>query len=87
MLVELNPLLRKLTTPCLPLMAVAGTILASVAPAQAQQGPVRWYDSVRQPLSDWKVVAGGGAILAPAFEGSDELEISPIPTSLPRSAS
>ncbi|HEX2528551.1 MAG TPA: MipA/OmpV family protein [Geminicoccus sp.] len=78
-MIDRNPLLRKLTPQPLPLLLVAGTILALASSARAQEGVVRWYDTVRQPLSDWRLVAGGGALLAPAYEGSNEFELSPVP--------
>lgn len=37
------------------------------------------FGGVRQKLSDWNVIVGVGAMYSPKFEGSDELEIMPIP--------
>lgn len=34
---------------------------------------------VSQKLAEWKVVLGGGALIAPKYEGSDEFDIQPIP--------
>ncbi|MEP9357037.1 MipA/OmpV family protein [Xanthobacter sp. KR7-65] len=34
---------------------------------------------VGEKLAEWKVVLGGGALIAPKFEGSDEYEVSPVP--------
>lgn len=34
---------------------------------------------VGQKLAEWKVVLGGGAMIAPKYEGSDEFDIQPIP--------
>ncbi|GAB4064883.1 MipA/OmpV family protein [Ancylobacter sonchi] len=34
---------------------------------------------VSQKLAEWKVVLGGGAMMAPKYEGSDEFDIQPIP--------
>lgn len=34
---------------------------------------------VSQKLTEWKVVLGGGAMMAPKYEGSDEFDIQPIP--------
>lgn len=37
------------------------------------------FGTVTQYLSGWNVVIGGGARVAPKYEGSDELEITPVP--------
>lgn len=34
---------------------------------------------IGQKLAEWKVVLGGGAMIAPKYEGSDEFDIQPIP--------
>ncbi|WP_029351639.1 MipA/OmpV family protein [Bosea sp. 117] len=34
---------------------------------------------VGQKLSEWKVVLGGGAMMVPKYEGSDEFDIQPVP--------
>ncbi|MDF2995504.1 MAG: outer membrane protein [Xanthobacteraceae bacterium] len=34
---------------------------------------------ISQKLTEWKVVLGGGAMIAPKYEGSDEFDIQPIP--------
>ncbi|TIN21659.1 MAG: MipA/OmpV family protein [Mesorhizobium sp.] len=37
------------------------------------------FGRIEQKLADWHVVLGGGAIIAPKYEGSDEFEIMPVP--------
>ncbi len=37
------------------------------------------YDGIRGKLHEWDVTMGGGAMLAPKFEGSDEFEVLPVP--------
>ncbi|MCS0496961.1 MipA/OmpV family protein [Ancylobacter sp. MQZ15Z-1] len=32
-----------------------------------------------QRLAEWKVILGGGAMIAPKYEGSNELDVQPIP--------
>lgn len=34
---------------------------------------------VGQKLTEWKVVLGGGVLVAPKYEGSDEFDVQPIP--------
>jgi outer membrane scaffolding protein for murein synthesis (MipA/OmpV family) len=37
------------------------------------------FGRIEQKLADWHVVLGGGAIIAPKYEGSDEFKIIPVP--------
>ena len=37
------------------------------------------FGRIRQTLSEWEVVIGGGAIVKPDYEGSDEFSVSPVP--------
>ena len=37
------------------------------------------YAFVTERLAEWKVVLGGGAMIAPKFEGSDEFDVTPVP--------
>jgi outer membrane protein len=37
------------------------------------------FGRVEQKLADWHVVVGGGAVVAPEYEGSDEFKITPVP--------
>lgn len=37
------------------------------------------FGRFEQKLADWHVVLGGGAIMAPKYEGSDEFKIVPVP--------
>jgi outer membrane protein len=37
------------------------------------------FGRIEQKLADWHVVLGGGAIIAPKYEGSDEFKIMPVP--------
>ncbi|QPC92402.1 MipA/OmpV family protein [Mesorhizobium sp. INR15] len=37
------------------------------------------FGRIERKLSDWHVVLGGGAIIAPKYEGSDEFKIIPVP--------
>ncbi|WP_200840972.1 MipA/OmpV family protein, partial [Geminicoccus flavidas] len=62
----------------LPLLLAAGTLLAPSA-VLAQQTTTQWYDAFRQPLGEWNVIVGGGVSVAPAYEGSNEFDISPVP--------
>jgi len=62
----------------------SGTVLAADAIAVnsddfiAPPEPSR-FGRIEQKLADWHVVLGGGAIIAPKYEGSDEFEIMPVP--------
>jgi MipA family protein len=49
-----------------------------IAPVPTQPDPAR-YGPIRTRLHDWEVTVGGGAMYKPAFEGSDTMEISPVP--------
>ncbi|MBB3443982.1 MipA/OmpV family protein [Rhizobium sp. BK379] len=37
------------------------------------------FGPVRQKLHDWEVMVGAGVMFQPKYEGSDEMEISPLP--------
>ncbi|WP_292652469.1 MipA/OmpV family protein, partial [Mesorhizobium sp.] len=37
------------------------------------------FGRIEQKLADWHVVVGGGAIIVPKYEGSDEFKIMPVP--------
>ena len=37
------------------------------------------FGRVEQKLADWHVVLGGGAIVVPKYEGSDEFKVMPVP--------
>jgi outer membrane scaffolding protein for murein synthesis (MipA/OmpV family) len=37
------------------------------------------FGGIRQRLADWNVMVGVGAIYGPKFEGSDEMEVMPVP--------
>ncbi len=55
--------------------AVAGPAAASATAAAG----LDQFAFVTEKLAEWKVVLGGGAMIAPKFEGSDEYEVSPVP--------
>ena len=74
--------------PSLPTVAHA----ADVAPPDSRSAPVaapvaqgptapslNQFAFVTEKLSQWNVVLGGGAMIAPKYEGSDEFEIKPVP--------
>lgn len=50
---------------------------AAIVPPQ-QFDPAR-YGDFRDKLHDWKVTVGAGAIYMPEYEGSDKLEVNPLP--------
>ncbi|MGR7994259.1 MULTISPECIES: MipA/OmpV family protein [unclassified Xanthobacter] len=53
---------------------------AATTPTGLEPAPsVDQFTWVSEKLANWKVVLGGGAMVAPKFEGSDEYEVSPIP--------
>lgn len=52
---------------------VAGT------PATSNGTDYGQFAFVMEKLTEWKVVLGGGAMIAPKYEGSDEYEVSPVP--------
>ena len=56
----------------------AGPAFGTEAPNEAETTVDR-LAFVNQKLSEWKVVLGGGALIAPKYEGSDEFDIQPIP--------
>ena len=37
------------------------------------------FGRFEQKLADWHVVLGGGAIIVPKYEGSDEFKVMPVP--------
>lgn len=37
------------------------------------------FERFEQKLADWHVVLGGGAIIAPKYEGSNEFKVIPVP--------
>ncbi|MBB3236779.1 MipA/OmpV family protein [Phyllobacterium endophyticum] len=49
-----------------------------LVPTPTQPDPAR-YGPIRTKLHDWEVTVGGGAMYKPSFEGSDKMELSPIP--------
>ncbi|WP_271898935.1 MipA/OmpV family protein [Candidatus Phyllobacterium onerii] len=51
---------------------------SSSVPLPPQPDPAR-YGPIRTKLHDWELTVGGGAIYEPSFEGSDKMEVSPIP--------
>jgi MipA family protein len=66
----------------LPLQARAADLFENNSPEAAPQaGEVdeKRFGPIRQKLSDWDVMVAGGAMYAPKFEGSDELELVPFP--------
>lgn len=44
----------------------------------AQPDPSR-FGRVVERLGEWQVMVGGGALIEPVYEGSDEFEVTPIP--------
>jgi outer membrane scaffolding protein for murein synthesis (MipA/OmpV family) len=62
-----------LAAPNTGTMTGAGLALATKATDPGQ------YAFITERLTEWKVVLGGGAMIAPKFEGSDEFEVSPVP--------
>jgi outer membrane scaffolding protein for murein synthesis (MipA/OmpV family) len=68
-----------LSTLALPLSGYAADAAAEAeemvpsVPDPARFGPVR------QQLHDWDFVIGAGAMYKPEYEGSDKMEISPVP--------
>ena len=64
----------------LPLPALAADALQDDAAASKPRTfDQSRFGGVTQTLADWNVIIGAGAMLAPKFEGSDEMEISPVP--------
>ncbi len=57
-----------LAAPNTGTMTGAGLALATKATDPGQ------YAFITERLTEWKVVLGGGAMIAPKFEGSDEFE-------------
>lgn len=49
-------------------------------PFQTGPGPSSsWLDTVNEQFAEWHVVLGAGFQVEPKFEGSEDLEISPVP--------
>lgn len=81
--------------PVLPLTTIAALLLAPPAARAADRGTpppgsapsplsasataTNQLAFVTERLAEWKVVLGGGALIAPKYEGSDEYEVSPVP--------
>ncbi len=63
-----------------PLQSTAGDLYDS-DPAGPPTGDIdeRRYGGIRQKLSDWDLMLAGGVMYQPKYEGSDELELVPIP--------
>jgi len=59
----------------------AGPALGADAPTEGETvaTTVDRLAFVTQKLTEWKVVLGGGAMMAPKYEGSDEFDIQAIP--------
>ncbi len=56
----------------------------AASPPRTSPFPPRRRDTsqfafVTERLAEWKVVLGGGAMIAPKFEGSDEFDVTPVP--------
>lgn len=69
----------------LPVKARAGEVASPQAQATSGQSYFlpQWSPDmlafVPQKLAEWKVVLGGGAMISPKYEGSDEFKVSPVP--------
>lgn len=75
------PLAVPLGLVLLPACAFAADIVPSFAAAPAATGTSS-TDSlyfVTQKLAEWNVVLGGGVLIAPKYEGSDEFDVQPVP--------
>lgn len=75
---------------CLPAGACAGLLSAFPAevkaadaydkqPPIAQESTVEKSDGIRGKLHEWDALLGGGVMVAPKFEGSDEFKAVPVP--------
>jgi outer membrane scaffolding protein for murein synthesis (MipA/OmpV family) len=64
----------------LPVATLAADIEnGDVAIVPAQEFDSGRYGDFRDTLHDWKLTVGAGAIYMPEYEGSDKLEINPLP--------
>ncbi|GGF65092.1 MltA-interacting MipA family protein [Azorhizobium oxalatiphilum] len=61
------------------LAASTSATTASRPAASASGTDFGQFAFVTDKLAEWKVVLGGGAMIAPKYEGSDEYEVSPVP--------
>jgi len=59
-------------------VAVFETSSADAPAASTQPDPSR-FGRIVERLGEWEVVVGGGALIEPEYEGSDEFEVTPIP--------
>lgn len=72
------------TTLCLSLFAIAIAAQPAKASDMVWSKPADYlghsiYPSTVEPGSSWKVTVGGGALLAPEYEGGKKYDVSPIP--------
>jgi len=51
----------------------------AAAPATPAAPHPSRFGRVAQQLGEWNVIVGGGAMIEPEYEGSDEFKISPVP--------
>ncbi len=64
----------------IPLAAYGADLGASETPSVSSgQVDTNTFASIDETLHDWKVTIGGGAIVQPEYEGSDEFKILPFP--------
>lgn len=57
---------------------VTGQSAMEALPVSAQPDPSR-FGRIVERLGEWEVVLGGGALIEPEYEGSDEFEVAPVP--------
>lgn len=62
-----------------PAFAADLPVPAGLAPGSAEASGLDRLAFVTERLAEWKVVLGGGALVAPKYEGSDEFDVQPIP--------
>lgn len=58
--------------------AFAADSVASDGDLSASPNPSR-FGRVGEKLGEWQVVVGGGAMIEPEYEGSDEFKVTPVP--------
>jgi len=65
----------------MPSLVYAADAPSDFDPAAVYQAPdpARFGSTLTEKLHDWELVLGAGVMLQPKYEGSDEMEVSPLP--------
>lgn len=77
--VEVRLLITIAAIAVLPMQVRAADVADPDGPPRADSVAPGRFGPVGEYLSGWNVVLGGGVMVAPKYEGSDEFEVLPVP--------